>query len=547
MTERGRARPDARRRGGRPARQRPGGVHARRRVHPRARPTCAASGSRPASARTGSRARAGWASSWPSGSSRALPSLDVWEMDSRRFGAHYASRRVHARAHARGLLDLLRRQVPRATSGRRGPAAAPLARLPRACRSWAPRSARSRAGSAPNWFEPNAAGGDESLRPARLGGPPLVARDRRRAPGRARGGCALRRDLVREDRRRRARARRTSSSGSATTASRARSARSPTRSMLNAARRDRVRLHGHAARRGPLPHRHRHGVRPARPRLDRARTRPRTARCSSRTSPRASPASGSGARARATILQPLDDGRPLERRVPVHARAASSRSGPCRASRSASPTSASWAGSSTARPSSGSRSGTRSGRPGATTASSPAATSAIDSCRLEKGYRVWGADITPEDTPCEAGLGFAVKLDKGDFVGREALLAKQRAGAEARLPRPRRPARRRARLGAGPASTGGSSAASRAAATATRSSARSPTPTCPAADAEPGRPVEVEIFGEWIGGEVAREPLYDPDRIAGCGPSQLGQLTRNRTSARVNTPHVAVPEERRLN
>ena len=50
---------------------------------------------------------------------------------------------------------------------------------------------------------------------------------------------------------------------------------------------------------------------------------------------------------------------------------------------------------------------------------------AIDSCRLEKGYRVWGADISPEDTPYEAGLGFAVKLDKGDFVGREALLERQ--------------------------------------------------------------------------------------------------------------------------
>ena len=50
---------------------------------------------------------------------------------------------------------------------------------------------------------------------------------------------------------------------------------------------------------------------------------------------------------------------------------------------------------------------------------------AIDSCRLEKGYRVWGADITPDDTPFEAGLGFAVKLDKGDFIGRDALLGRQ--------------------------------------------------------------------------------------------------------------------------
>src|SRR5207342_225766 len=48
---------------------------------------------------------------------------------------------------------------------------------------------------------------------------------------------------------------------------------------------------------------------------------------------------------------------------------------------------------------------------------------AIDSLRLEKGYRVWGADVTPEETPFEAGLGFAVKLDKGDFTGRDALAA----------------------------------------------------------------------------------------------------------------------------
>src|SRR5438067_8642201 len=49
---------------------------------------------------------------------------------------------------------------------------------------------------------------------------------------------------------------------------------------------------------------------------------------------------------------------------------------------------------------------------------------AIDSCRLEKGYRVWGADVTPDETPYEAGLGFAVKLDKDDFLGREALLGR---------------------------------------------------------------------------------------------------------------------------
>ena len=47
---------------------------------------------------------------------------------------------------------------------------------------------------------------------------------------------------------------------------------------------------------------------------------------------------------------------------------------------------------------------------------------AIDSLRLEKGYRIWGADVTPDHTPFEAGLGWATKL-KTDipFLGREAL------------------------------------------------------------------------------------------------------------------------------
>src|SRR6202044_3754976 len=46
---------------------------------------------------------------------------------------------------------------------------------------------------------------------------------------------------------------------------------------------------------------------------------------------------------------------------------------------------------------------------------------AFDSLRLEKGYRLWGADIHSEHNPYEAGLGFSVKLNKGEFLGREAL------------------------------------------------------------------------------------------------------------------------------
>ena len=48
---------------------------------------------------------------------------------------------------------------------------------------------------------------------------------------------------------------------------------------------------------------------------------------------------------------------------------------------------------------------------------------AFNSLRMEKGYRFWGPDIHPEINPYEAGIGWAVRLKKGDFLGREALLA----------------------------------------------------------------------------------------------------------------------------
>jgi len=59
---------------------------------------------------------------------------------------------------------------------------------------------------------------------------------------------------------------------------------------------------------------------------------------------------------------------------------------------------------------------------------------ALNSLRMEKAYRHWSHDITDEDTPLEAGLGFAVKFDKpGGFIGREALLRQQESGVSKRL------------------------------------------------------------------------------------------------------------------
>jgi len=57
----------------------------------------------------------------------------------------------------------------------------------------------------------------------------------------------------------------------------------------------------------------------------------------------------------------------------------------------------------------------------------------LDSCRIEKAYRHWGHDITDEDHVLEAGLGFAVKTGKADFIGREAVLRVADAGLARRL------------------------------------------------------------------------------------------------------------------
>ena len=58
----------------------------------------------------------------------------------------------------------------------------------------------------------------------------------------------------------------------------------------------------------------------------------------------------------------------------------------------------------------------------------------LDSCRIEKAYRHWGHDITDEDTPLEAGLGFACRFDKNvPFIGRDALLRQKEVGITKRI------------------------------------------------------------------------------------------------------------------
>jgi 4-methylaminobutanoate oxidase (formaldehyde-forming) len=137
---------------------------------------------------------------------------------------------------------------------------------------------------------------------------------------------------------------------------------------------------------------------------------------------------------------------------------------------------------------------------------------AIDALRLEKGYRVWSSDITPEETPYEAGLGFAVRLDKDvDFIGRKALETAKAAGPRKRLrclvladPRSVALGNEPVRVGGeivGRVTSGGYGFA------VERSIAYA---YLPPGQASIGTRGEIEVFGEWIDFEVVREPLWDP-------------------------------------
>jgi len=137
---------------------------------------------------------------------------------------------------------------------------------------------------------------------------------------------------------------------------------------------------------------------------------------------------------------------------------------------------------------------------------------AIDSLRLEKGYRVWGADITPDETPYEGGVGFCVKLDKeAGFIGRDALVAARERGPRRRLccltledPRSVALGNEPVRIGdevLGRVTTGGYGYS------VGRSIAYA---YLPPDQTDAATEVAVEIFGRWVPGEVAEEPLLDP-------------------------------------
>jgi 4-methylaminobutanoate oxidase (formaldehyde-forming) len=142
---------------------------------------------------------------------------------------------------------------------------------------------------------------------------------------------------------------------------------------------------------------------------------------------------------------------------------------------------------------------------------------AIDSLRLEKGYRVWGADITPDETPYEASLGFCVRntvgrADDEAFLGAAALAERSvRRGPTKRLVCIVLDDPRSVVLGNEPVAVGG-----RVVGRVTSGGygytvgASIAYAYVPVEHSAAGVAVTVDVFGTWVAGTVTAEPLYDP-------------------------------------
>jgi dimethylglycine dehydrogenase len=137
---------------------------------------------------------------------------------------------------------------------------------------------------------------------------------------------------------------------------------------------------------------------------------------------------------------------------------------------------------------------------------------ALDSMRLEKAYRLWGVDMTADWTPLEAGMERFVALDKGDFIGRDALLRQQERGVERRLACLVVDADDADPHGYEPVLAGdeviGYVAAGGYGHTIEKTIALAYLPT---AYFEPGTDLEVKILGARRSAQVVEQPLYDPE------------------------------------
>lgn len=136
---------------------------------------------------------------------------------------------------------------------------------------------------------------------------------------------------------------------------------------------------------------------------------------------------------------------------------------------------------------------------------------AFDSLRLEKGYRLWGADMHTEYNPYEAGLEFAVNLKKGDFIGRDALIRFKQQGVARKLCCMVLDDPAMVVLGKEPILDGARVLGYVTSANYGPSVGQSIAyGYLPIAYAEAGTQVEIEYFSKRYGATVVPEPLYDP-------------------------------------
>ena len=138
---------------------------------------------------------------------------------------------------------------------------------------------------------------------------------------------------------------------------------------------------------------------------------------------------------------------------------------------------------------------------------------AIDTLRLEKSYRSWGGEISPDYTPFEAGLGFAVKLDKGDFIGRDALIKLKEEGLRQKLCCMVLDGNRVVALGNEPIRTpDGEKIISWVVSGGFGYSVGKSIiyGYLPLEYTKVGTQLEIEYFGEPVGAVVTNEPLWDP-------------------------------------
>lgn len=136
---------------------------------------------------------------------------------------------------------------------------------------------------------------------------------------------------------------------------------------------------------------------------------------------------------------------------------------------------------------------------------------AFDALRLEKGYRLWGNDISTEYNPYEAGLGFVVKLDKGEFIGRAALVRIKEQGITRKLCCMTLDDPAAVVMGKEPIldeqRTLGYVTSANYGCTVGRSIAYG---YLPIEYAQAGTKIEIEYFGIRYSATVSTEPLYDP-------------------------------------